>query len=213
MTDISAFMNATQTEEKGFARAADVFSTRIEQTLGFIVRLMLVASCFVLVPSPSYSGQMQCDTQCQAEAHYQQGVANYNAGHGGAKGRAIWHYDEAIRLDPNHASAHNARAWTLYTAGHNEDALPSAERAVSLAPGNAWNLGTKGLILAALGQWQAALTAFEQGLTVAEEDWIKSYQKALKKHGYYKGNSNGDYNSATRAALEACLQASCRVIK
>ncbi len=176
----------------------------------FIMRPMLVASCFVLMTG--FSGQVQCDTQCQAQANYKQGM-NYYDRDTHYYGRAIRYFDEAIRLDPNYASAHNVRAWILYTAGRNEDALPSAERAVSLAPGNPWHLGTKGHILAALGDWVDALDAFEQAMAAGDSDWIRKYQRALAEHGYYEGGIDGDYDTATQAALENCLKAACRLIQ
>jgi tetratricopeptide (TPR) repeat protein len=163
------------------------------------MRPLLVASCFALAACSGYSGQVQCDTQCQAQANYKQGTAYFDKG---AYGRAIGYYDEAIRLDPDYASAHNSRAWILYTAGRNEEALPSAERAVSLAPDNPWNLGTKGHILAALGDWIDALDAFEQAMAAGDSVWVQNYQRALAEHGYYEGGINGDYDAATQAALE-----------
>lgn len=173
-----------------------------------IMRPVLVASCFMLVACTGMSGQVQCDTQCQAQANYKRGLDFY---HRDTYARAVAYFDEAIRLDPNHAKAHNGRAWILYIAGYNEEALPSAERAVSLAPGNPWHLGTKGHILAAQGDWVDALDAFEQGMAADDSRWIRRYQRALRDHGYYEGSIDGDYDTATQAALEDCLKAACRV--
>jgi Tfp pilus assembly protein PilF len=186
--------------------------TRLRKRLAFklIVRPMLVASCFALVACTGMSGQMQCDTQCQAQANYKKGTAYYDRG---ADGRAIRYFDEAIRLDPNYANAHNARAWILYTAGRNEEALPSAERAVVLAPNNAQNLSTKGHVLAALGDWVDALDVLEQSMLVGDSGWVRKYQQALAEHGYYEASIDGDYNAATKTALENCLKAACRVIQ
>ncbi len=185
---------------------------RLPKDLAFrlIMGPMLVAFCFALAACTGMSGQVQCDTQCQAQANYERGTAYFNHG---AYGRAIRYYDEAIRLDPNYASAHNDRAWILYTAGRNEEALPSAERAVALAPNNAQYLGTKGHVLAALGDWIDALDVFEQAMTVGDSGWIRKYQQALADHGYYEGSIDGDYNAATKTALENCLKAACRVIQ
>ena len=187
---------------------------RLPKRLAFnlIMRPMLVASCLALVACGSFSGQMQCDTQCQARANHTQGM-NYYHRDTFYYGRAVGYFDEAIRIDSDYASALNARAWILYTADYNEDALPSAERAVSLAPGNAWNLGTKGHILAAEGDWIDALDAFKQAMATGDSDWIRKYQRALRDHGYYKGSIDGNYDTATQAALEDCLKAACRVIQ
>ncbi len=187
---------------------------RLPKRLAFnlIMRPMLVASCFALVACGSFSGQMQCDTECQARANHSQGMNYYNRDTH-YYGRAVGYFDEATRIDPDYASALNARAWILYTAGRNEDALPSAERAVSLAPGNAWNLGTKGHILAAQGDWVDSLDAFKQGMAADDSDWIRKYQRALRDHGYYEGSIDGNYDTATQAALENCLKAACKVIQ
>ncbi len=176
----------------------------------FIMGPMLVASCFSLVACATYSGQMQCNTQCQAQANYKQGMNYY---HRDTYARAVRYFDEAIRLDPDYAVAHNARAWILYTAGYNEDALPSAERAVSLAPGNAWNVGTKGHILAAQGDWIDALDAFEQAMAAGDSDLVRTYQRALRDHRFYEGSIDGNYGTATQAALENCLKAACKLIQ
>ena len=183
---------------------------RLPKRLAFklILGPMAVASCFALVACTGMSGQMQCNTQCQARANYNQGMNYY---HRDTYVRAVRYFDEAVRLDPDYAQAHNARAWILYTAGYNEEARPSAERAVSLAPGNPWHLGTKGHILAAQGDWIDALDAFEQGMAVGDSDWIRHYQRNLRDHGYYDGSINGTYDTTTQAALEDCLKSACRL--
>ncbi len=126
---------------------------------------------------------------------------------------AVWHYTEALRLDPSYASAYNARGWALYLMGRNAEALADAERAVALAPTSAYHFGTQGHVLAALGRTLEALAAFERGMAVGDGRWIGDYQKALTRHGYYKGDSDGDYDPAVRVALEACLEAGCRVVR
>ena len=67
--------------------------------------------------------------------------------------------------------------------------------------------------MAALGRRKEALATVEQAMAVTDSDWIESYQKALKRHGYYKGGIHGEYDPATRAALVACLLVGCRVIE
>jgi hypothetical protein len=67
--------------------------------------------------------------------------------------------------------------------------------------------------MAALGRRKEALAAFQRAMAVGDPNWIESYQKALKRHGYYSGGIHGEYDPATRAALVACLLAGCRVIE
>ena len=127
--------------------------------------------------------------------------------------QAVRDYAEAVRLNPGHAAAYNVRAWTLYLLGRNEEAIEDAERAVALTPKNVYHLGTRGHVMAALGRQKDALATFERAMAVGDPDWIESYQKALKRHGYYKAAIHGEYDPATRAALLACLLVGCRVIE
>jgi tetratricopeptide (TPR) repeat protein len=76
---------------------------------------------------------------------------------------AIADYDEAIRLNPNYASAYNNRAWALLKARRPEDAKADADKAVALAP-TPENLDTRGHILLALGNASGALSDFNAAL-------------------------------------------------
>ena len=108
---------------------------------------------------------------------------------------------------------HERGAWALYLLERHEEVLGDAERAVSLAADNADYLGTEGHVLAALGRRQDALAAFERAMAVADTGWVGLYQEALTGHGYYSGAIHGAYDPATRAALQACLEAGCRLIE
>ncbi len=110
-------------------------------------------------------------------------------------------------------AATSAGARALYLLERHEEALGDAERAVSLAVDNADYLGTEGHVLAALGRRQDALAAFERAMAVADTGWVGTYQEALTGHGYYNGAIHGAYDPATRAALQACLEAGCRLIE
>ena len=42
---------------------------------------------------------------------------------------------------------------------------------------------------------------------------MRKHQEALAKHGYYRGAIDGVYTAQTKAALVACVEAGCRVLK
>ncbi len=69
-------------------------------------------------------------------------------------------------------------------------------------------------MLAALGRRNEALGEFERVMRVGGADWVRTYQEALAKHGYYRGAiDGGGYGPQTRAALAACLDAGCRLLE
>ncbi len=88
------------------------------------------------------------------------------------------------------------------------------DRSLLLDPGNAYTLGTRAHVLAALGRRNEALGEFERVMRVGGTDWVRTYQEALAKHGYYRGAIyGGGYGPQTRAALAACLDAGCRLVE
>jgi tetratricopeptide (TPR) repeat protein len=132
--------------------------------------------------------------------------------------RAIQDYNQALRLDPNVAyastnrgSAYNGLAWDLYLKGRNTEALGDVERSLSDRPDSRSAIETRAHILVALGRWREALTDFERAMRAGGENFVRMYQEALVKHGYYRGAIDGAYGPQTRAALVACLKAGCRV--
>jgi peptidoglycan hydrolase-like protein with peptidoglycan-binding domain len=50
-------------------------------------------------------------------------------------------------------------------------------------------------------------------MQIGGADWVRRYQEALVKHGYYRGAVDGAYGPNTRAALAACLNAGCRLLE
>ncbi len=124
--------------------------------------------------------------------------------------RAIADYDQALRLNPGLAQAYNGRAWTLYLMGRNAEALGDVGWALSLDPGDVRAIDTRAHVLAALGRQSEALAEFERAMQAGGADWVRTYQEALAKHGYY---IDGAYGPVTRAALVACLDAGCRLLE
>ena len=132
--------------------------------------------------------------------------------------RAIEDYDEALRLDPNLAYAYDNRghahgllAWDLYLKGRNTEALGNVDRSLSDRPDSLDAIDTRAHVLAALGRRGEALAEFERVMQMGGANWVRSYQEALAKHGYYPGAIDGVYTAQTKAALVACLDAGCRL--
>ena len=97
--------------------------------------------------------------------------------------------------------------------GRNSEALADADQSLSLRPGDPATIDTRAHVLAALGRSREALDEFELAMQAGKADFVRMYQEALAKHGYYNGAIDGAYGAGTRAALAACLDAGCRVVE
>ena len=92
--------------------------------------------------------------------------------------------------------------------------LGEVDRALSLDPGDVRAIDTRAHVLAALGRQSEALAEFERAMQAGGADWVRTYQEALAKHGYYPGAIyGGGYRPQTQAALVACLDAGCRLLE
>jgi tetratricopeptide (TPR) repeat protein len=119
--------------------------------------------------------------------------------------RAIEDYDEALRLDPGWADAYYVRARALYLVGSNTEALDDVDRSLSLRPGDPAIIDTRAHVLAALGRRNEALSEFERVMRVGGADWVRTYQEALAKHGYYRGAIYGGGLQAADPGGAGCL--------
>jgi peptidoglycan hydrolase-like protein with peptidoglycan-binding domain len=68
-------------------------------------------------------------------------------------------------------------------------------------------------VLAALGRNLEAIAEFERVIQTGGADWVRTYQEALQMHGRYQGAIDGTYDANTRAALNACINVGCRLMK
>jgi type II secretory pathway predicted ATPase ExeA/tetratricopeptide (TPR) repeat protein len=139
-------------------------------------------------------------------AYYSRGLANEKMGE---TEEAILDFTHTVRLKPSYAPAYNDRAKALYSLGHLREALRDSELAISVAPDTPAYLATHSLILAALGRSEGAFATLEQAMAVANVDWIKRYQQAMSRDGYYRGPIDGRYGPATKSAMRACLVSGC----
>ena len=164
-----------------------------------------ISGCTEVIRSSQYSGKDL------VWAYNNRGNAYANLGN---PARAIEDFDQALRLDPGNVDAYNGRAWALYLLGRNAEALGDVDRSLSLRPGDPAIIDTRAHVLAALGRRNEALGEFERVMRVGGADWVRIYQEALAKHGYYRGAIDGRaYRPQTRAALVACLEAGCRLLE
>ncbi len=98
--------------------------------------------------------------------------------------------------------------------GRNTEALGDVERSLTDRPDSLDAIDTRAHVLAALGRRNEALSEFERVMRVGGADWVRTYQEALAKHGYYRGAIDGGaYRPQTKAALVACLKAGCRLLE
>jgi tetratricopeptide (TPR) repeat protein len=144
------------------------------------------------------------------KAHFLRGVSYYQLGE---HPRAIVDYGEALRLDPEFSPVYNERAWALYLVGRYGEALEDTDRALSRRPHMAPAFDTRAHVLAALGRPAEALAEFERAIEAGGRMFVRMYQKALARHGLYTGEPDGVYRAEVRAALVACLEEQCRLLK
>ena len=76
-------------------------------------------------------------------------------------GEALAAFDQAIRLDPNYATAYNNKGYALNNLGRYEEALTACNQAIRLKPGYAVAYRNKGNALQALGRTKEAQQAFD----------------------------------------------------
>ncbi len=150
------------------------------------------------------------------------------------KGRyteALAAYEQAIRLDPNNASAYNGKGDVLYELQIYQEALNAFEQAIRLNLTYAEAHRNRGHTLSVLGHYQEALAAFEPAIRLNPSDasayhgkgnalsTLKRYQEALVAYeqairlnpsdaNMYLGKSTTLFSlSRYNEALAACSQA------
>jgi tetratricopeptide (TPR) repeat protein len=87
---------------------------------------------------------------------------------------ALVAYEQAIRLDPNHAKIYNNQGNVLHDLGRLEEALMAYEQAIRLDPNYANAYYNQGNVLQALGRPGEALMAYEQAIRL-DPNYAKAY--------------------------------------
>ena len=93
-----------------------------------------------------------------AITYYNRGVAKHDLGE---YADAIADYDEAIRLQPDHASAYYNRGNAKYALGEYEAAITDYDEAIRLQPDYVLAYNNRGLIKYTLGEYAAAIADFD----------------------------------------------------
>jgi tetratricopeptide (TPR) repeat protein len=136
-------------------------------------------------------------------------LADYN--------RAIEDHDHALLLNSGFHTlakpAYYGRAWAKYELGRNSDALDDGDRALEFDPDQPAFIDIRARALAALGRNLEAIAEFERVIQTGGTDWVRNYQEALQMQGRYRGAIDGIYDADLRAALHACINAGCRLMK
>jgi tetratricopeptide (TPR) repeat protein len=131
----------------------------------------------------------------------------------GDSGGAIDDYGLLIKMEPRFAPAYNGRAWHRYLAGVDyAEALQDIEIGIALEPENTDFVDTQAHLLSALGRRDEALDAFLEAAELGGADRIIWYQEELAAKGYLDGEPNGELDTATREAFEACVEVDCRLL-
>lgn len=82
----------------------------------------------------------------------------------GRREEALASYEQALRLDPNNAHAHNNRGNVLRKLGRRKEALASYEQALRLDPNSVHAHSNRGLVLRELGRREEALVSLDHAL-------------------------------------------------
>ena len=125
------------------------------------------------------------------------------------KGRhddAIRDYDRAIDLVPNHATALNNRAWSLFRTARGPLGLPDVEKSLRIAPMSGATYDTRAHIRQTMGNPQGALEDYDLAMQFGGDRMIKMYQCGLTEQKLYKGPVDGIWNPELKASLVQCVR-------
>ena len=112
---------------------------------------------------------------------------------------AIFAYDQAIRLKPNHAEAYNNRGAAKGWLGRYDDALADCDQAIRLKPDYAEAYSNRGNAKAELGRRDDALADYDEAIRL-KPDFSETYNNrgaakaALGRHD----DALADYDEAIR---------------
>ncbi|HUJ73190.1 MAG TPA: tetratricopeptide repeat protein [Verrucomicrobiae bacterium] len=102
---------------------------------------------------------------------------------------ATWHYEQALRLEPDYAAAHNNLGTALLRAGQIQEAIRHFARAVEIEPDWAAAHNNLGNALLQMGEIQNAVSQFEQAVQ-NDPDYAEAHYNlgnALWKEGKIQG--------------------------
>ncbi|GJL67158.1 MAG: hypothetical protein NPIRA05_21290 [Nitrospirales bacterium] len=119
----------------------------------------------------------------------------------------------ALKLDPNNAATLNSMAWTLLTLGRAEEALDYSKRSLENDKEKfSGSLDTYAHVMAELGRKEEAMNYFLKAARIGDTYYVRGLQEALIEKGLYDAVPDGILSSATRAAIQACVDSNCRLL-
>lgn len=100
-------------------------------------------------------------------------------GYKGEYDAAVVDYAQYLKVDPNNWAAANDYVWVLLKSGRAEEARSAAEKALRIAPDNAWLLNSYAIALYETGEIHAAYTQAVKAVVAARrvthEEWLTAY--------------------------------------
>ncbi len=156
--------------------------------------ILLAAGCARVTP----------EAQRRAQQHYQQGLELYRQGEAES---AVWELEQAIRQDPDLASAHDLLGQIYLLRGDIRGrwlATRRAQKAVALAPKDARYRFNLAVILRERGFGHGARREFERVLEIDSTYWLAHYEIGLlREESALKYESDARHEKAARAFARA----------
>ena len=106
---------------------------------------------------------------------------------------AIVDYDEAVRLRPDYAEAHNNRGNVHHALGRYEEAIADYDEAIRLQPDDATAYNNRGKAHANLGWYEEAITDYDEAIRL-QPDYATAY--------YNRGNAHADLGRHEKAITD-----------
>lgn len=123
---------------------------------------------------------------------------------------AIFHYSEAIRINPYYAHAYYNRGSVFYILGQKQLAIEDYKRAISTMPKNP-NYASAYIYLgnnyAELGQYQLAIDNYNEAIRL-KPDYADAYNNLAFIYLNHSDKKLGCYH-----AQKACALGNCRTLK
>jgi spermidine synthase len=123
--------------------------------------------------------------------------------HSGRVTEAIQWYEQALRIDPDHAEAHFNLGLALARAGKVLEAIGHWEQALRIRPGYAEAHNSLGNALAQVGRPQEALQHYEQALKV-KPDYVEAQNNLAWLLAALPAAEGGDPLRAVTLAEQGC---------
>ncbi len=107
-----------------------------------------------------------------ADAHYYLGVECSSAlnPRGQDDNKAIWHFGEAIRSNPEFARAYSARSYTWKKQNNVGRSLQDINEAIRLAPNNGYYRSCRGDLWEEIGEYEKAVQDYEAAITLDDKN-------------------------------------------